>query len=184
MNRSGRRHINPVSLAFAAWLVLLWVLLWGEFTLANAVTGTMVAAVVLLAVPRTAPVGPTPSVSPLAAGWLLVWFSWKLLQANVIVAIEVLRPPSRSRIRTGIVAVDLPGATPATAATVANLITLTPGTLTLEIDPATPTLYVHVLTVTDPDEVRADVREIERRVVAAFGSGGARSDLTDRQEDQ
>ena len=178
-SRPGRFH--PASWVFAGWLVLLWVLLWGGFTVANVFTGVLVAAFVLLAVPRPTPTGDAPALRPLAAISLAGWFLWKLLDANIRVAIEVLRPPGRERIRTAIVAVDLPGASPAVATAVANLITLTPGTLTLEIDPATPTLYVHVLTLTDPDDVRADVRDIERRVVAAFGSARARAELDQRE---
>ena len=42
---------------FLMWMVLLWVLLWGGFTLANLFTGVLVAAVVLVAVPREPPTG-------------------------------------------------------------------------------------------------------------------------------
>ena len=175
------RKIGPASLSFAAWLVLMWVFLWGGFSWANLVTGGLVAGAVLLAVPREARSDEAPGFRPLAAVSLLFWFLWKLLAANLAVAIEVLRPPGRGRIRTAIVAVDLPGASPGVATAVANLITLTPGTLTLEVDPSTPTLYVHVLRLTDPDDVRADVRDIERRVVAAYGSRSSRATLAHRE---
>jgi multicomponent Na+:H+ antiporter subunit E len=177
--RIGRFH--PASLLFAAWLVLLWVLLWGGPTWANLFTGVLVSGAVLWAVPREAPSGDGPVFHPIAAASLLFWFLWKLLDANIRVAIEVLRPPGRGRIRTAIIAVDLPGAPPAVATSVANLITLTPGTLTLDVDPATPTLYVHVLQLTDPETVRADVLDIERRVVAAYGSRSSRAAVDGRE---
>ena len=51
---------------------------------------------------------------------------------------------------------------------VADAITLTPGTLTLDISPDSSTLYVHVLGIGDPEEVRADVADLERLVVGAI----------------
>lgn len=173
-----------MNVAFFVWLVALWTLLWGAPTLANVVSGVIVAALALLVVPRPAPVAEAepPVIRPIALASLSVWFAWKLVESNVAVAREVLRPTSRTRIRTGIVAVELPGCSPGIATVVANAITLTPGTLTVELDPAAPTLYVHVMQLTTPDQVRADVREIERRVTAAVGSRAQRAVVAGRSE--
>ncbi len=170
-------------LVFAAWLVLVWILLWGGFTLANLVGGIVVAVVLLLVVPRPAAdadpdVGSDADrlrVRPLAAVGLGLWFVGKLVAANVTVAYEALRPPSTSRIRTAIVAVPLPDCPPALVALIGNIITLTPGTLTMEIDEDPTVLYVHELTFTTSAAVQADVYAIERRVVAAFGSDRSRA---------
>ena len=165
---------------FAAWLVLVWVLLWGGLTLANVVGGVLVAGLLLLVVPRPAVAdaapgdGDRPVIRPVAALSLAAWFSWKLVSANVTVAIAALRPPATSGIRTAIVAVALPGCPPGIVTLVANIITLTPGTLTMEVDAGSPVVYVHELTYTSRAAVRADVYEVERRVVAAFGSANAR----------
>jgi multicomponent Na+:H+ antiporter subunit E len=172
--RTGRR------LVFAAWLVVVWVLLWGGFTLANVVGGLVVAGLLLVLVPRPALTEVDDErddqlqLRPLAVASLAGWFAWKLVAANVTVAIEALRPQDRSRIRTAIVAVELPGCPPGIVTLVANIITLTPGTLTMEIDADEPVLYVHELTFTTREAVRSDVYEVERRVVRAFGSANAR----------
>lgn len=166
--------------AFAAWLVVVWVLLWGGVTLANVVGGVVVAGVLLVLIPRPAlsEVDDEPDdqlqLRPVAVASLAGWFAWKLAAANVTVAIEALRPQDRSRIRTAIVAVELPGCPPGIVTLVANIITLTPGTLTMEIEADEPVLYVHELTFTTREAVRSDVYEVERRVVRAFGSANAR----------
>ena len=178
-----RSRLRPASVLFALWLLVMWILVWGSLSLANIVSGLVAVSVVLVAVPREAPTGGTPIVRPLAALGLLGWFTWKVVEANVIVAIEVLRPPSRSRIRNAIVCVPLPGCPPAIATMVANGITLTPGTLTVDVDPSVPTLAVHVLQLDSPDAVRADVYDLERRVVEAIGSAPAREAILSRGAD-
>jgi multicomponent Na+:H+ antiporter subunit E len=179
-----RARLTPGGLIFAAWLVGLWTFLWGGVTLANVLGGVVVALVLLVGVPRPGVDAAAPQLRPLAMASFLGWFAWKLLEANVTVAREVLRPATRSRIRTGVVAVELPGCPDGIATAVANAITLTPGTLTLEVRPEVPTLYVHVLQLDSVEQVRADVEEIERRIVAAVGSAEARSAIDARQTEE
>jgi multicomponent Na+:H+ antiporter subunit E len=131
-------------------------------------------------VPREKATSDTPILRPVAMVSLAAWFVWALIDANVRVAIEALRPPSRSRIRPGVVAIPLPGCPAGIATAVANTITLTPGTMTLEVDDRVPTLYVHALQIDSPDDVRADVYDIERRIVAAVGSQTARDAVAGR----
>ena len=65
------------------------------------------------------------------------------------------------------VACPLLNQTPLVATIVSDAITLTPGTLTLDVRTDPTVLYVHVLGLGDPDDVRADVKELERLVVGA-----------------
>lgn len=164
---------------FALWLVALWTFLWGSVTPANVLGGIVLAAVLLSALPRSPQIDDHAVVRPLALARLVAWFAWKLLEATFKVAAEVLRPAHRSQIRTAVVRVDLPGASDGVVTTVANAITLTPGTLTLEIRPEVPSLYVHVMHLDTEEAVRADVYELERRVVAAVGSAAARTALAE-----
>jgi multicomponent Na+:H+ antiporter subunit E len=176
-------RIRLGSAIFFVWLVVLWILLWGDVTLANLVGGVLAASVLLWLVPREQATSDTPILRPVAMASLAAWFVWALLDANVRVAIEALRPPSRSRIRPGVVAVPLPGCPAGIATAVANTITLTPGTLTLEVDDRVPTLYVHALQIDSAEAVRADVYDIERRIVAAVGSQTARDAVAQRSTD-
>jgi multicomponent Na+:H+ antiporter subunit E len=178
----SRLGLRPGNVIFAVWLIVVWTLLWGGPTLANLLSGALLVAVLLIFVPRPDALvaADAPIIRPLAAVSFAGWFAWKLIESNLTVAVEVLRPSGRSRIRTGVVAVALPGCPNGIATAVANVITLTPGTLTLEIGPATPVLYVHVLQLLSEDKVREDVYEIERRIVAAVGSQAARDAVASR----
>ena len=53
-------------------------------------------------------------------------------------------------------------------AVVANLLALTPGTMTVRIETDTPTLYVHVLIFRDIETVRGKIEDLNRLVVLAF----------------
>ena len=182
MSRPSRAVRVLPNLAFATWLVVLWVLLWGSPTLANVLGGIAVAAAVLLAVPRPAAL---PGASdhhllrPLALGSLLVWFTWKLIDANLKVALAVVRPTSD--LRTAVVRVELPGCPPGILTLVANGVSLTPGTLTIEVEEDVPALLVHVMQFEGEDALRSDVWELERRTVAAIGSASARAAVASRR---
>jgi multicomponent Na+:H+ antiporter subunit E len=158
-----------------AWLVVVWVALWGPVTTATVAGGLAVAAGVQLAVPAGARRRTGFVVRPVAAVRFLAYFVAKLVEASVVVAVEVATP--RSRIRTGIVAVPLRGASDGLVTLVADAVTLTPGTLTIEVGRNPPTLYVHVLHLRDIEAVRREVRHLEVLAVRAFGSPAALAGL-------
>jgi multicomponent Na+:H+ antiporter subunit E len=147
----------------------VWLLLWGDVTPANVLSGVGVALVAAsIAGPRRAG---QVVVRPVAALHLAGHFAVQLVAATAVVAWEIVTP--RSRIRTGIVAVPLHGCTDAVATLIADVISLTPGTLTVEVDRDPLTLYVHVLHLRDVDQVRRGVRRIEVLAVRAFGTSAA-----------
>jgi multicomponent Na+:H+ antiporter subunit E len=173
----------------AVWLIVLWMLLWGSVTVANLVSGILVAAAVLAFTrqPRggTADREDAMRINPLALGYLAVFVLYKLVEANVVLAWEILTP--RNRIHTGIVAVPLRTESEAAMMVVANLITLTPGTVTIDAvtnaaDSVPPVLYVHVLHLHDTERVRADLMHLEELCVRAFGSIAARRQIDDGDE--
>lgn len=151
------------------WLIALWLVLWRDVSIANVVSGTIVAVVATSGAsdPRDPRTG--HRVRPLALLRFAGYFAWKLVEANVVLAREVVTP--QNAIHTGIIAVPLPGCSDFVVTVVANAISLTPGTLTLEVrrDPE-PVLYVHVLHLHDLDDARADVVAMAERAGAAFPS--------------
>jgi multicomponent Na+:H+ antiporter subunit E len=168
------------------WLTLVWVLLWGEASMGNLVAGVVLGVLVVAAFPPADERG--GGVHPVAVisfGW---WFAKALVVANLSVAKEVLRP--RLALSEGIVAVPLRSNSPIVATFVANAITLTPGTMTVDIRPAEfgiedhdtapaptgpPVLFVHCLVTGDPEDVRAEGLDLEERVVRAFGTAADRA---------
>lgn len=164
------------AVLLVAWLVVAWLALWERWSLPT-VAGGLAVAVALVALFPPGRAGPDAGrFRPLAAARFLGVFLVKLVEANAIVAWEVLTPTER--INEGIVAVPLAGASRGLTAVVANAVTLTPGTLTVDLDEGhgagEPTvLYVHVLHLRDIESVRRDVQRFEALAIRAFGSDAA-----------
>lgn len=154
------------------WLAVVWVALWGTVSPANVVAGASIALGLLVFCRFPQSPSPRNTVRPLHTVVFVTVFVWKLVESSFQVAIEALR--FRSRISEAVVAVPLHISNDTLATIVANFITLTPGTLTIELDRDSWTVAVHVLHFRDVETVRADVYEIERLTVNAFGSTEAR----------
>lgn len=90
-----------------------------------------------------------------------------ILHSNLRVAREVLS--FRRRARAGFVAVPLTVKSDFEISFLVSLITLTPGTMGVDVSGDRKVLYVHTMFVTTPDEVRAAIKEgLERRVLELF----------------
>ncbi|MFV0318290.1 MAG: Na+/H+ antiporter subunit E [Microthrixaceae bacterium] len=165
---------------------VVWIALWGELTWANAASGVVVVVVIGLVI---RPVPRRHRVHPLDLARLLGVFAVRLVASSASVVLTVLHP-SEQRLRSGVVEVRLRTDSLLVATIVADAISLTPGTLTLEAltaadrgedpdtDPAERTaprssesggvsLYIHVLGLSGPEEVRTDVAKLEALVLSA-----------------
>ena len=96
----------------------------------------------------------------------VVVFTKEILVANVDVAYRVLSP--RMRLEPQVVFVPLRVRTPLGVTTIANSITITPGTVTLDHDPDENGLYVHTIDGRDPDEVVEPIRVWEDYALLIF----------------
>lgn len=167
--------------AILLWLTALWIALWGSVTWANVLGGLAVAvAVVLFARLDAASLQPT-YFRPQWAIWYLVVLLAKLVESNVRLAYEILTPGLSTH--TSIIAVPMRGGSDAVINLVANSITLTPGTMTVDVkrwdvdrdgidDGADDSvvLYVHGMYTRDIEAVRHDVLRLEALALRAFGS--------------
>lgn len=162
------------------WLTLVWAMLWGDFSLANLLAGLGVAAFVVVVARPTGIRGiQLTSFHPVSALVFLLYFVKELVKSNFEVAWQVVSP--RSTLNRAIIAVPLHVTTDGLATLVGNALTLTPGTLTIDVrcdDPdRPPVLYVHALNFTDVDALRRDVLKLERLAVRAFGTMQQRADV-------
>lgn len=129
-------------LRLAAWITLVWTALYGDVSWANLVGGLLVGGVVLVAVPLQGSPA-TRRIGVLAAVRYSAVFARDLVVASAQVAVQVFWPIDR--LRPAVVAVQLDSTDRGLLALVADTITLTPGTLTLEVDGDRGRLWVHVL---------------------------------------
>ena len=99
-------------------------------------------------------------------GRFAVYYLWDLILANLRVAYDVITPPYY--MRPGVIAIPLDAKTDVEISMLANLITLTPGTLSLDISPDHRVLYIHAMYI-DRDDVeglRRHIKEtLERRIL-------------------
>jgi multicomponent Na+:H+ antiporter subunit E len=129
------------------------------------VLGLSTAIAVVLLSPPAAPGGRAPRWARIVL--YLPWLLWQVLLSGRHVAYLILHPalpidPKLVRYKT-----DL---TDAAAVTVfGNSITLTPGTITADLAPGE--LVVHAM----DDAAASGLGDMEQRVAALFGDGGARS---------
>ena len=169
---------RTATLALVVWLTAVWVGLWGSVTPANVLGGLAVAGVLVLLLPLPSG-GGHGVVQPRALLRFGVRFVVDLVVSSAQVVALVLRP--RLTLRQGVVAVPVPGASQGLLTVLANAISLTPGTLTLDVDPASSTLYVHALQVgAGPDgvaELRRGLRDQAAAAVRAVGTPEARTQL-------
>ncbi len=147
-------------------LALVWAALSGELTLAKMGGGFVVGFLVLLLARRALGCQRYVTRVPRVLGFW-AYFLVLLIQANLRVAYEVLTP--NFRVRPAIVAIPLDIRDEVAITTLANLITLTPGTLSLDVSGDRRVLYVHAMFVTDVEEFRREIKDgLERRVQDIF----------------
>ncbi len=95
---------------------------------------------------------------------LATFFGKELLISNLKVLWDVITP--RHISRPGIIAIPLDARTDLEIMLVANLISLTPGTLSLDLSEDRRLLYIHVMFLDDIDQTRRQIKEgLERRVL-------------------
>ncbi len=146
-------------------LALVWAALLGGFGAANIVSGLLVGYVLLWVVTRGLPghasyFGKVPRLITFT-----VFYLWELLKSNAIIAYDVLTPTHH--MKPGVVAIPLEAKTDLEITVLANLITMTPGTLSLDVSPDRSTLFVHAMYIDDPETLRHEIKEnFERRVLA------------------
>lgn len=92
------------------------------------------------------------------------YFLWELVKANLRMAYHVLMP--LRLMRPGVIGIPLDITSDTQITLLANMITLTPGTLSLEVSTDRRVLYVHSIIVDDPEAFRRSIKEgFERKIL-------------------
>jgi multicomponent Na+:H+ antiporter subunit E len=149
---------------------LIFTVVWGaisaSFTPANLLLGFAVGALALWLIRRELQPVAYP-LRPVRLALLAALFLKELAVSAVNVALIVLR--ARMDLKPGIFAYPLTAKSDFEITLLANLITLTPGTLSVDVSEDRKTLYVHALDCADPGALRQSLaRGFERRIREAF----------------
>ena len=169
MTLHPRRRTRP-AWGTVLWLTAVWVLLWGNLSIANVLAGVVLALLVTLGLRMQ----PIDFHGHLRAGPLVVLvgrFVVDLVRASFEVAWLALRPGYTPN--GAVVGVQLRGRSDLYLTMTAELCSLVPGSLVVEAHRLTGMLYLHVLDVRQAGGVeaaRASVLAQEERVLRAFAS--------------
>jgi multicomponent Na+:H+ antiporter subunit E len=148
------------------FLAIIWAAVTGEVTLANTLAGFVIGYGILWLV-----------YTPLGRHWyfektgLILRFSLFFLRelwvASWRVVVDVVTPQHLMKPAVLAIPIETESATETT--TLANVITLTPGTLVLHVAPDNKTLYVHAMYAGDLEQARHEIEiGLGRRVREIF----------------
>lgn len=139
----------------SAIILAMWLLLADDPGPGSALMGAALGVAVPLFARVFLPVRPELR-SAVALARFLPRFVWDVVVANFEVAYLILS--LRRRVRPHWLVIPLELEDPHAITTLANVISLTPGTVSSELGPGRRTLLVHALDVEDPDEEIARIK--------------------------
>ncbi|MGO2931062.1 Na+/H+ antiporter subunit E [Microbacterium sp.] len=167
--RSIARDI-ALQLPFLAWLIVLWMLVWNQFTVLSFVSG-LVVAVFVTRVFRLPTVELSGRVNVWYGALFIVQFLWAIVHGAVVVTIQVF--DFRRQPGAAIIAVPLRYPDDLIMTHVSVTSSLIPGSLVVDTDRDRGILFLHIIGVRNLEEVehqRQIVLRWEQRIVRAIGS--------------
>lgn len=87
----------------------------------------------------------------------LLFYLKEVCMSNLVVAWDVITP--RHHMKPAFISIDVSALTNRQRFILANLITMTPGTLTIDYHPLQERLYLHAMYAEDPDSFRSYLEE-------------------------
>lgn len=164
------RSRRTLQWPIVAWLVLVWIMMWGSLSPTIVLGGVVVAFAVLVAFPLP-PIAFDGKIRPLQFVVLVTRFAGDLVAASLHVVWLSIRPAA---VPLGaVIQIDLRSRSELYLTITAELISLVPGSLVIEVSRTHSRLYLHILAAKDPagvEKARAAALAQERRVVEALGS--------------
>jgi multicomponent Na+:H+ antiporter subunit E len=163
-----RRFLQQLPLLVG--LVLLWMVLWNQFTVLSLVTGVVVA-VIVTRVFYLPPVELPGRINPWFTLVFLAHFFLDVALASFQVAFQALNP--RPIPRSSVIGIQLRTRSDLIMTLDAIAMSLVPGSLVVEADRERGILYLHTFATRTKDDVEAMRRKVlvvEARIVRAIGS--------------
>ena len=143
------RRIAYFVLGFAVWMLLVY-----TFHYQEVIAGIGVALLTAVLFGKYLPLQPSKLLSPVRWFWLLAYipvFAYMCVKCNIDVALRVLSPGLQ--LKPGIVKIRTSLKSDIARVFLANSITLTPGTMTVELKD--DVLYIHWIEVGSNDPAEA-----------------------------
>lgn len=159
-------------IAYALILGLVWSFVSGDISILNFVIGSVLGLVIIRSLEKLyrpdkdIPFRSITEHVPKFAVYFVILLI-EITKASVQIARIILSPGMD--IRPGIIAVPIRTTKDASITAIANTISLTPGTLTVDVSEDLTKLYVHAIDASEPEALRHSIRDkLEKYVLEAF----------------
>nr|WP_299203593.1 Na+/H+ antiporter subunit E [uncultured Brumimicrobium sp.] len=144
-------------------LAVVWVFLTGTVNATNFAFGFILSYLVLWLISSNDDKRKYFVIGPRIIGFAF-YFLYELVKANLQVAADVVTP--KFYMEPGIVKYPLDAKSDLEITLLANVITLTPGTLSLDVSDDRKVLYIHAMYVSDKDEFIDSIKNgFEKRIL-------------------
>ena len=145
-------------------LTVIWVFLTGSMAFVNFIFGFILSFLVLWLISRSTGKNKYFYIAPRVIGFVF-YFLYELFKANLQVAADVITP--KFYMKPGIVEVPLDAKSDLEITLLANIISLTPGTLSLDVSDDKKVLFVHAMYIDDKAKFIAGIKNgFEKRLLA------------------
>lgn len=156
-------------LARVLFLTTIWVLFWGELSLANALSGVCLSLLLITLAPDTSTAAaPNSKVRLVPIARLVALLLAQLLRSNMQVLHKILQ--RQARLRSAVVVCPLQVPSDRMMTFLANVMSLSPDTIPIALHTEPARIVLHVFDLDEPSVVRDEVALLERRAVEAFGT--------------
>jgi len=144
---------------------MLWALLTGKVSVGNLAIGFVLGYFALtLLYPAEEEKKSSYFQKTMQGIRFALFFTKELIVSSWRVAKDVVKP--LPHMRPGIIGIPLDAKTDLEITMLANVISLTPGTLSLDVSADRKTLYIHAMYVINPDDLRKEIKDgLERRLL-------------------
>lgn len=155
-------------LAIAVLLAVTWAAITGTFSLGNLLLGGLIGVsalwVIRLQISRPKFLSKVPKIIGLA-----LLFLYELVLSSIKVMALVLSPNMKKSLEPAIIAFPLRVKSDMEITLLANLITLTPGTLSVDVAEDRSVLYVHAISAPDKRGLIRDISTgFEAKIMEVF----------------
>jgi multicomponent Na+:H+ antiporter subunit E len=145
-------------------LTFVWVALTGSFSFNNFLFGFALSFGILWVISRSVGGSSKYFLVPFQLVGFVFFFLFELIKANIQVAYDVVTPTFY--MKPAIVRLPLDVESDLEITLLANLISLTPGTLSLDVSDDKKVLYVHAMFVKDEEQFIHDIKNgFEKRLL-------------------
>ena len=163
------------QIGYSFVLAVIWCLFNESFAIDTFIFGFLLALFIVFLL-RRAYLGPHYVQRLLRIVGFILIFIKEVIKANIAVIRIVYHPRLKAYLKPGILEYPLTVDTGFSITLLANAITLTPGTLSVDVSPDRKYLYIHFLHVDQPEKAKENIRNFLEKPILQIWNKATRED--------